>query len=72
MNIDSLIELLRDIRFLHGIGPMQLEQIAKISRPREYNEGDVVFRQGEPAQHVYLVVFGHVSLETCAAAYGCQ
>lgn len=72
MNNDTLVDALRDLRFLHGIGPMHLEQIARISRIRDYNEEDVVFRQGDAAQYVYLVVDGNVSLEICAAGTGCQ
>ena len=72
MNKDSMIETLREIRFLHDIGPMHIEQIAKIARVRDFNEDDVVFRQGDAAQHVYLVVSGNVSLEICAAGAGCK
>jgi CRP/FNR family transcriptional regulator, cyclic AMP receptor protein len=72
VNKDSLIDTLRDIRFLHDIGPMHLEQIAQIARVRDFNDGDVVFRQGDAAQHVYLVVDGNVSLEICAAGTGCR
>jgi CRP/FNR family transcriptional regulator, cyclic AMP receptor protein len=72
MNNDTLIEALQEIRFLHDIGPMHLEQIAKIARLRDYNQGDIVFRQGDTAQYVYLVVCGNVSLEICAAGAGCQ
>jgi CRP-like cAMP-binding protein len=72
MNKESLIETLRDIRFLQDIGPMHLEQIAKTARLRDYKEGEVVFRQGDTAQHVYLVVDGNISLEICAAGTGCQ
>jgi CRP-like cAMP-binding protein len=72
MNHESLVETLREIRFLHDIGPMHLEQIAKTARLRDYREGDIVFRQGDTAQHVYLVVFGNVSLEICSAGTGCQ
>jgi CRP-like cAMP-binding protein len=68
----SLVDTLREIRFLHDIGPMHLEQIAKIARIRDVNAGDVVFRQGDVAQHVYLVASGNVSLEICAAGLGCQ
>jgi CRP-like cAMP-binding protein len=63
---------LREIRFLHDMGPMHLDQIAKISRVRDLKEGDVVFRQGDAAQYVYLVVTGNVSLEICAAGSGCK
>ncbi|MEX0613441.1 MAG: Crp/Fnr family transcriptional regulator [Pirellulales bacterium] len=72
MNKDSLIETLREIRFLQDIGPMHLEQIAKIARLRDFHDGDVVFRQGDVAQHIYLVVHGNVSLEICAAGSGCK
>lgn len=72
MNTDSLIETLREIRFLHDIGPMHQEQIAKIARVRDLIAGDIVFRQGDAAQHVYMVVSGNVSLEICAAGTGCQ
>ena len=72
MNHDQLIETLREIRFLHDIGPMHLEQIARIARLRTLNAGEVVFRQGDAAQNVYLVVEGNVSLEICAAGTGCK
>jgi CRP-like cAMP-binding protein len=72
VNHDSLIDTLREIRFLHDIGPMHLEQIAKIARIRDFNEGDIVFRQGDAAKHVYLVAYGNVSLEVCAAGTGCK
>lgn len=72
MNKDSLIETLREIRFLHDIGPMHLEQIGKFAQFRDLKEGDVVFRQGDAAQYIYLLVYGNVSLEICAAGSGCQ
>jgi CRP/FNR family transcriptional regulator, cyclic AMP receptor protein len=72
VNKDSLIETLREIRFLYDIGPMHLEQIAKFAQFRDLKEGDVVFRQGDAAQYIYLLVSGNVSLEICAAGSGCQ
>jgi CRP-like cAMP-binding protein len=72
VNKDSLIETLREIRFLHDIGQMHLEQIAKIAHVRDLTAGDIVFRQGDAAQYVYMVVSGKVSLEICAAGTGCQ
>jgi CRP-like cAMP-binding protein len=72
VNKDDLVDTLREIRFLHDLGPMHLEQIANISRLRDFDAGYVVFRQGDPAQHLYLVVSGNVSLEICAAGVGCK
>ena len=70
MNKDSLTEKLQEIRFLHDIGPMHLEQIATISRIREVKNGEVIFRQGDPAQYVYLVASGSVSLERPSCRIG--
>jgi len=72
VNNDELIETLRGIRFLHDIGPMHLEQLAIISRIRDFADGDIVFRQGDAAQYIYLIVSGNVSLEICAAGVGCR
>jgi CRP-like cAMP-binding protein len=72
VNSDGLVDTLREIHFLHDIGQIRLEQIAKIARLRDFKHGDVVFRQGDPAQHVYLVARGNVSLEICAAGTGCR
>ncbi len=72
MTNESLIETLRAIRFLHGIGPMHLERISKIAQLRDFKGGDIIFRQGDAAQYVYLVVSGKVSLEICAAGTGCK
>ena len=72
MTQDSLVEALRGIHFLHDIGPMHLEQIAKIAQIRDLKNGDIVFRQGDAAQFIYLLVFGSVSLEICAAGAGCK
>lgn len=72
MNSDNLIDTLQEIHFLHDIGTTRLEQIARIARLRRFNPGDVVFRQGDPAQYVYLVAHGNVSLEICAAGAGCK
>jgi CRP-like cAMP-binding protein len=72
MNHDKIIETLREIRFLNELGPMHVEQIARIARMRSLDAGELVFRQGEAARHVYLLVDGNVSLEICAAGAGCK
>jgi CRP-like cAMP-binding protein len=69
---EDLVDILREIRFLHDLGPMHLEQIAKLARVRDFHDAEVVFRQGDAAQHIYLVVYGNVSLEICAAGAGCK
>ena len=63
MNKNNLIQTLQEIRFLHDIDPAHLEQIAGIAQFCDFDTDDVVFREGESAQNVYLVVSGKLSLE---------
>ena len=63
MNKGDLIQMLQEIRFLHDIDPAHLEQIAKIAQICDFCADDVVFREGQVAEHVYLVVYGKLSLE---------
>jgi CRP/FNR family transcriptional regulator, cyclic AMP receptor protein len=72
MSQKLIIDALQHNRFLHDVSQQHLEQIAKVSRLRDFDELEVVFREGDVAQHVYLVVFGNVSLDICAPGVGCK
>jgi CRP-like cAMP-binding protein len=63
MNQANILDTLADIRFLRGISSDHLKQIAEVAELRDYDEADVVFREGELANSVYLVVSGKLSLE---------
>jgi CRP-like cAMP-binding protein len=72
MSKNLLTQTLQEIQFLRDMAPEHLEQIANNARIREFDESDVVFREGDAAENIYLVVFGNVSLEICAAGSGCK
>ena len=72
MTTPSLLNQLRELRFLEGIGDEAVEQIAEIARMVEFAAGAMIFRQGEPAKKIYLVVHGTVSLEISAPGVGCR
>lgn len=72
MNKKLLIDALQNSRFLHDISREHLEHVANVAKLRDFDELEVVFREGDAAQHIYLVVFGNVSLEICAAGVGCK
>jgi CRP/FNR family transcriptional regulator, cyclic AMP receptor protein len=72
MNKNLLIDTMQKIRFLHDISPQHLEQLATVAQLRDFEELEVIFREGDVAQHVYLIVFGNVSLEICAPSVGCK
>ncbi len=72
MNKQQLVEKLNDIRFLQGVSQGYLDELATVASLRDFNAQEVVFREGEVAKQVYLVVFGNVSLEICAPGVGCK
>ena len=67
MNRNELIKTLQENRFLHDIDSAHLEQIAKIAQICDFDAGDEVFREGQTAKNVYLVVSGKLSLELSPA-----
>ena len=65
MSDNNVIMTLEGISFLHDIDPAHLQQIASIAEIRVYDSNDILFHEGEPAEHVYLVVTGRIMLELC-------
>jgi CRP-like cAMP-binding protein len=72
MSQKLLTDALQNSRFLHDISQQHLEQLTKVASLRDFDELEVVFREGDVAQHIYLVVFGNVSLDICAPGVGCK
>jgi CRP-like cAMP-binding protein len=72
MSKNVLTETLQEIRFLQDMAAEHLEEIANIAQVRVFDEFDVVFREGDVAENMYLVMFGIVSLEICAPGAGCR
>ena len=63
MNKGELIKTLQETCFLHDFNLRHLEQIANIAQICDFDTNDVVFREGQPAESVYVVIFGKLSLE---------
>jgi CRP/FNR family cyclic AMP-dependent transcriptional regulator len=67
MNRQILIETIGELRFLRGVTEKHLDELAGIAILEEYEEGDVLFAEGEAVDCVYLVVNGEVALEISAS-----
>jgi CRP/FNR family cyclic AMP-dependent transcriptional regulator len=63
MEREAMIEALRDVRFLHALDNDHLLQIADVTRMRDAGPGEVLFREGDVPQDVFLVVSGSVALD---------
>jgi CRP-like cAMP-binding protein len=72
MSRNLLTETLADIQFLRDIDSEHLERIADIANVRDFDDHEIVFREGQPAANLYLVQSGEVSLEICASGAGCR
>lgn len=60
-------ELLRQYRFFGMLTESQLREIAMLTEEETYENGEVIFRAGEPANALYFLLEGSVDLEYAAA-----
>jgi CRP-like cAMP-binding protein len=68
--VKRLEEVLAEVPFLAGLGADQLELLAGCARNVHFDDGELLFREGEPADTFYVVRQGSVSLEIHAPARG--
>ena len=60
----QLEEMLADVPFLDGMGSDRLALLAGCASNVHFDAGEVIFREGEPADAFYVVRHGTVALET--------
>jgi CRP/FNR family transcriptional regulator, cyclic AMP receptor protein len=68
----TVMELLRGCAFLEPLSDEHVEAVAGIAQLIEIPGGQRVFREGDVADDVYIVVSGRIALEICAPAVGCK
>jgi CRP-like cAMP-binding protein len=56
------VELLKRYPLFAGLSADQLRQIAGISHEAVYEPGEWIVREGEPADHLYVITGGHVDV----------
>jgi len=70
--MDTLEYVLADQPFLKGIPLDKLEEIAECAHPVTFSAGEYLFREGDPANHFYIVTRGRVSVEMHVPGKGAQ
>ena len=63
MNPTEIQEILTDSEFFKDFEKTDLEKIAGLCRIETYEPGDIIFRQGDFGDHIYIIADGHVFLE---------
>jgi CRP-like cAMP-binding protein len=59
----SINEAITDHAFFHGMKPEHLALLRDGAKVVQFKAGDVLFREGEPANQFYLIESGKIALE---------
>ena len=72
MSDPQVLNMLRQLHLLEGVSEEHLEELAAIAHCVDIPEGKTIFREGEAATTVYLIVSGRVALDIYAPGVGCK
>jgi CRP/FNR family transcriptional regulator, cyclic AMP receptor protein len=68
--VETIDALLRDAPVFRGLGPDDLTLLAGCAKNCHFDQGAVLFREGDAADTFYLIRHGSVALETYVPARG--
>lgn len=68
--MNTLKESIRDYAFFEGMRPEHLAVLPEGAKSAQYKPGEVLFRQGEPANEFFLIESGKIVLESQGPGYG--
>ena len=63
MTSDEIVSTLKASKFFNGLASTDLDRIAGVSRMAVYGAGELIFRQGDFGEHLYVIAHGRVFLE---------
>jgi len=61
--MEPITQQLKTVHLFRGLSPAQLERLGSITQVARYNTGDVIFRQDDPGDHLYIITRGQVEVE---------
>jgi len=56
--------------FLHGMDERQVQVLLQSATEEQFHAGQIIFREGDPANRFYLIESGSVAVEAAAATCG--
>ena len=68
--METIEAVLRDVPLFEGLTPAQLEVIAGCGSNVQFREGELLFKDRDPAESFYVLRHGSVALETFVPARG--
>lgn len=70
MNLESLARSIGEHPFFAQLSPTEIDFLAGCTKNCRFEAGEYLFREGKPADHIYLLRSGEVDLESHAAGRG--
>ncbi|MFH1614244.1 MAG: cyclic nucleotide-binding domain-containing protein [Planctomycetota bacterium] len=62
LDIENVVAILNKISIFAGLSEKQLYSLFKMLEVVSYRAGEIIFEQGEPPSHIYIVRSGRVKL----------
>ena len=69
LSIMERILFLRRVRLFSDLPPSELKQVAAITNEQYYLDGEVIARQGEPGEEMFIIVSGEVLVTEDAGSH---
>ena len=63
-SISALPAAIAAHRFTAGMRPDHVKRLVDVAMFKQFKQGEVVFREGEPANRFYLIIRGKIALES--------
>jgi len=60
--MDELLQILKGVELFRDLSEDQLDQISKISKKEAYSKGDIICKQGDPGDAMYVISSGQVEI----------
>ena len=70
MNSQSVLDILKSMDFFQGIEPHHLQALAEITEVVDFGPDEIIFREGEIGDTVYLIEAGQIAIEIFVPSRG--
>lgn len=60
----QITQLLSEHRVFRNLGPQYIKLLAEVAMLKDFSAGEVIFREGDPANRFYIVLDGEVAIES--------
>lgn len=59
----AIVDILRQYLDAPDVADATIDEVAQISHPKEFSAGDIIFREDQASDHLYIVTAGQVDVQ---------